>query len=302
MRVYVCFLPILAAIFHGCAIEPTDLSDSHELVTRGQIEARLGPSVAGADLQVGRLEIYEYDTGRVGTPVESFEGGPGGAGVAGLIVLLSPVLIIDYLDRRASQKGHMAVLYSSDNNAKLIWLGGRIGSEQALQEMKAILRKEVIACETPDSVLSKNNPKQCLVRGMPVTILREREYELLLPAREGDPTAMYDYADSLRNRQPIEALMWFCLAAHQGHYNSQKVVGTYYQWGGSAVSKDPVRAYLWFTLALDALPPDEDPSIVARSRRLVERSMAPDQIAEAKRLVAEWQPNPAECETLAAAR
>ncbi len=36
------------------------------------------------------------------------------------------------------------------------------------------------------------------------------------------------------------------------------------------------------------------------SQELVSKNMTPDQIAEAERLVAEWEPNPAQCEAIAA--
>ena len=54
-----------------------------------------------------------------------------------------------------------------------------------------------------------------------------------------------------------------------------------------------VRAYLWYTLA-------EDWEWSQRFKEKLTREMTPDQIAEAERLVSEWEPNPAECETITA--
>ncbi len=50
-----------------------------------------------------------------------------------------------------------------------------------------------------------------------------------------------------------------------------------------------VQAYKWFKLAM--INGGEGLSVSYLSRK-----MAPDQMAEAERLVAEWEPNPAECE------
>ncbi len=54
-----------------------------------------------------------------------------------------------------------------------------------------------------------------------------------------------------------------------------------------------MQAYKWFSLA--AIAGDNS---AKWSRDQLSPQMDPAQIAEAERLVAEWEPNPAECETI----
>lgn len=56
---------------------------------------------------------------------------------------------------------------------------------------------------------------------------------------------------------------------------------------GLGVPADDVQAYMWATLAAA----QNDPKATVRLSPL-EKSMTPDQIAEAKRRVAEWKPVP----------
>ncbi len=65
----------------------------------------------------------------------------------------------------------------------------------------------------------------------------------------------------------------------------------YYQ-GETPQGPDLVQAYKWFKLGMVN---DGEGSVTYHSRK-----MTPDQLAEAERLVAEWEPNPAECETIGA--
>ncbi len=65
-------------------------------------------------------------------------------------------------------------------------------------------------------------------------------------------------------------------------------MGTLYHRGTTPQGQDSLRAYLWFSLAGDA----------QNALRLRDREasvMTSDQVAEAERLVAAWEPNPTEC-------
>jgi hypothetical protein len=81
----------------------------------------------------------------------------------------------------------------------------------------------------------------------------------------------------------------FCHAAHRGDDQARFDFGNSYRWGRGPVESDHVRAYLWYTLAGNtgyaALYKDQEAA-----------AMTPEQLADAERLVAEWQPNPAECD------
>ena len=52
-------------------------------------------------------------------------------------------------------------------------------------------------------------------------------------------------------------------------------------------------SYLWHSLAVR-----NGKTIATRSVDRLRADMSPTQIAEAERLVSEWKPNPAECETI----
>ena len=58
----------------------------------------------------------------------------------------------------------------------------------------------------------------------------------------------------------------------------------------SATTRDLIQAYKWFSLA--AIAGDKS---AKWSRDHLSSQMDPIQVAEAERLVAEWEPNPAKC-------
>lgn len=106
--------------------------------------------------------------------------------------------------------------------------------------------------------------------------------------------------------------MWTCLAANHGHAEAQHEMGSFYENGRDPVSQDLVLAYAWYSLAkvngfeesganyrktatgLECCFPD-------RTRReILAEELGLAQAAEAERLVAEWQPNPAQCGTVEA--
>ncbi len=88
---------------------------------------------------------------------------------------------------------------------------------------------------------------------------------------------------------------WMCLSAHQGDHDAQYVLGNYYRQGSNLVLQDPIEAHKWLSLAAK----DGD-AFTRRYRDFVARQLTPEQIAQAERLLAEWEPNPAECETIGA--
>ena len=85
--------------------------------------------------------------------------------------------------------------------------------------------------------------------------------------------------------------MWTCIAANKGHNDAQPLLASLYR-GRDRIGTDLVRAYTWYTIA-------GTEHAIERRVDLIEQ-MTPAQLAEAERLVAEWKPNPAECETIAA--
>ncbi len=75
-----------------------------------------------------------------------------------------------------------------------------------------------------------------------------------------------------------------CFAAHQGHTDAQNTLAYWYSVGHEPIDQDFVRAYLFYGLA----------GREGAKERMASK-LTPDQIAEAERLVAEWEPNPADC-------
>jgi TPR repeat protein len=107
-------------------------------------------------------------------------------------------------------------------------------------------------------------------------------------AKELDAAATYFLAYSVPNWEVSFRL--FCLSAHEGFGEAQHEVGRYYGWGIEPVQRDQVEGYKWLSLA------EASGEKSAMQIDALAKSMTPDQIAEAERLVAEWEPDPAECE------
>ncbi len=85
---------------------------------------------------------------------------------------------------------------------------------------------------------------------------------------------------------------WMCLAGHTGDDYMRLFVGIFYR-DSSPTTQDLIQAYKWFSLAV--ISGNKTAQI---SRDSLSPQLTPGQIAEAERLVSEWKPNPAECETI----
>ncbi len=59
---------------------------------------------------------------------------------------------------------------------------------------------------------------------------------------------------------------------------------------GQGVAQDYVQAHMWYNLAASRLPPGDNRDLVVKNRDLVEKRMAPAQVAEAQKLAREWKP------------
>jgi uncharacterized protein len=81
-----------------------------------------------------------------------------------------------------------------------------------------------------------------------------------------------------------EAIKWYRKAAEQGLAVAQSNLGAMYGLG-QGVTQDYVQALMWFNLAASQGYPEAQ-----KGRDLVANGMTPEQIAEAKRLAADWKP------------
>ncbi len=118
----------------------------------------------------------------------------------------------------------------------------------------------------------------------------ERLVSLEKGALAGDRKAMWSYAHALDD--PKKAWVWFCRAANEGLPAAQYHLGNSYHHGNDPIARDVVQAYLWYSLSGASMDTRVLTNFIAE--------MTPDQIIEAERLLAEWEPNPTECETIAA--
>jgi TPR repeat protein len=116
--------------------------------------------------------------------------------------------------------------------------------------------------------------------------------KILRGVREGDAEAEYRYASTRLNN--AEKWKWFCKAANKGHPGAMFQFGARSRPGTGTSKEDLVRAYMWYSLAFK-----HGNVYGANMRDQVAPQMTAPEIAEAERLVDEWQPDEAECEVSA---
>ncbi len=87
--------------------------------------------------------------------------------------------------------------------------------------------------------------------------------------------------------------IWLCRAAHSGHPDAQFRLGSFYRYSYGGLDQGLVQAYKWYQLASD-----KNGGTASKELEVMSLNMTPAEITEAERLVAEWEPNPAECETI----
>ncbi len=80
------------------------------------------------------------------------------------------------------------------------------------------------------------------------------------------------------------AVQEFRLLANQGHSQAQVNLGILYS-QGRGVPKDYVTAYRWHTLAAS-----QGDDLAEKFKDHLEKSMTPEQLAQAQRLAREWKP------------
>lgn len=175
------------------------------------------------------------------------------------------------------------------------------GSERRLSDWSAndgkLFRNEVsrAALQVTENVLAtlEWGAGRCLERlkrSTPVNYDRVTEKKKMFDqARKGDPDAQFKYALYIDDFQ--DQYRWFCFAAHQSHPGAQHKVGEFYRLGRPPVSQSYSQAYMWYTLSAE-----QGNTAAQTALRPISRVLSPAQIGEAERLVAEWEPNPAECE------
>jgi TPR repeat protein len=111
---------------------------------------------------------------------------------------------------------------------------------------------------------------------LPQDILIEKQYRQYLSRAPEDTTG----------------LPYLCNAAYGGHSNAQIEVGRHYAQGIDGFPSDLRRAFVWYSLA-NMLGSD-------MHLQLVTQKMTPDEIVEAKKLLADWKPGQCERDLMSA--
>ena len=181
-------------------------------------------------------------------------------------------------------KGHSPA--QSAVAALLADLRSQMTPEEITLAERLVTRGEASPAECEGTINSLLENPRALANARMKATQKEQEQQL----EEGSPEVQYEHGILLNNFEL--SWKWFCLAANQGYRKAQYAVGNFYRSGLGPVTQDPIKAYVWYNLAGDAGN--------ARSKDKLASEMTPDQIAEAERLLTEWQPNPAECETIGA--
>jgi TPR repeat protein len=108
-------------------------------------------------------------------------------------------------------------------------------------------------------------------------------------AEQGDPPSQYSLGVAYEfgagvQRDYVEAAAWYRRAAEQGYIDAQSALGFMYG-DGVEIPADYVQAYLWLSLAATAGDTD-----ASEYRDEIAKAMPREQIAQAMRLVSNWQP------------
>ncbi len=111
---------------------------------------------------------------------------------------------------------------------------------------------------------------------------------LVRRAKEVDAEATYNLVAWTLNQKVRVRLI--CFSAHGGFGRAQKEFGRRYVKGWWPAQRDQVEGYKWLSLAAAS------GTRTARQIDALAKDMTAEQIAEAERRTAEWQPDPVECE------
>jgi Sel1 repeat len=107
-------------------------------------------------------------------------------------------------------------------------------------------------------------------------------------AQAGSADAAYELAQRLHNgdlfvRDDAQALRWFSMAAEDGHLAAQRNLAVFLAEGLGTTAPDPVAAYKWFAVSVGRGVEQNKAAL-----HKLEQMLAPERVAEGKRLSAEW--------------
>ncbi len=273
----------LCLILPGCmtyqglfGIEATDLSSLHPGMDRAEVEGVLGSPEETDQWYQGAKVHYDYDRGYISPAEET----PGKKALAPFILTLEvmfPVMELYAVCTQVCQKGRLEVLYSKDSQlvaARVIPrdFGGCANTPRLRAGCTGVANRA-----DPSSFPSGLSAEFYQTTKAVIVPVSEEQYRLGMRA--------------LARRDDQAAKHHFCLSANEGHGNAQV------QMGHLASNKAaPERAFVWYSLATS-----NEASGSASNLKQVASRMTPAEITEGERLVAEWEPDPAECDVEAVA-
>lgn len=88
----------------------------------------------------------------------------------------------------------------------------------------------------------------------------------------------------------VEAAKWWQAAANQGAHVAQLNLSVMFA-NGNGVPVDLVKSHMYANLAAGGLPPGKDRDTAASNRDYVATLMKPEQVVEAQRRAAQWEPS-----------
>ncbi len=271
-----CFLAI-----EGMDIEPTDLSAIKVGATREEVQRILGEPIASEPTKSGKIATYLYDQGALGAEIDD-EDIKVYLGLYGFFwePILTPIGLIRRHERIKEQRGHLKVIYGPDDTV----LEFHEPPSEIEKALEAYRFNEILA-------RAEQGDAEAQFRlALLSSSADERRKWLSLAANQGHAEAQFQLYR--RDKPDGKSLTWLCLAANQGHALAQEELGDLHVKGlGKAwreaglVKLDRVRAYMWYSLAAA-----NGLTRAGSTRDFIDDQMTPAQIAEAKRLAAEWKP------------
>jgi hypothetical protein len=274
-------IPVVSAIILlGCT--PQNVRSIEVGTPRVEVEEILGEPLAREETSLGVIYTYSfiYDANESDTLPTDYGGCVGACAMAYLLIL--PLTLVVDASGINDEEHHLHIVYGPDSRA--VELVDVLPDGQSAEE--AILR------ERERQRLERERQK----------LERERQEEAAALCKQPLTEAMMIDAEAQLQRAidcgefgHQAVFRWRCLAAHQRSHSAQNHVGHYYRVGSDPIQQDFVEAYKWYSLAAAS-----GNKRAAELRQKASAKMTPAQIAEAGRLVTEWDPNPAECDEIAA--
>jgi hypothetical protein len=94
-----------------------------------------------------------------------------------------------------------------------------------------------------------------------------------------------DHISRDNNQAGIHEARTYCPNADRGNANAQMYIGDMHYLGAYRLRRDPVRAWVWYSLAAQ-----NGDALATQQLSKVTTELTPEQLAEAKRQLAAWQP------------